>query len=485
MRVKSFVRRGIDLEPIEIEVSLVPGIPSFHLIGLPDAAIKESLMRIRSALRHQGFSLPTRDQVLIHLKPSYEKKTSQGLDLAIAAAYLFKTEQIPGIQFQDNDEIYFYGEVSLEGDISSPPDLDLLDWLSEECLLVTGCGHDHLDFRHGQARTLRDLENIKWCEGRFAGELDDPSQRETFTRLRDHRFGETVSRLLTVVAAGEHNVFVAGPAGTGKTTFSEALHAVLRPSTREEWRTMAKITRVTGQDMVGRPLLAPHHSSTDIALLGGGVPPFPGEVTRAQHGVLMLDEFLEFDSHVKESLREPIEKHEITICRAGARLTLPADFLLVGATNLCPCGEYVPGRPAHCKSYSSYCKSYYQRLSGPLLDRFEVVAFSHLWRGERRERLSEIHERVLSAQRFAHKSRGQTKMNSRLTLQECEQVVPPFVREHLLPEMPSSQRRHLALLRVARTLADLEGSESVRGRHIEDAKALTIQPFEDIKGAWR
>jgi len=492
VKVYSYVRKGIDLEVVEIEISLVPGLPAFHLIGLPDAAIKESVLRIKSALRHQGFRLPQREQVLIHLKPSHERKTSQGLDLAIAAAYLWKTEQLP-YQFNERGmkKIFLYGEVSLEGAVSAPQDLELLEAVEDEALVITGESESSYDFHHGRVSSLQDLATIKWCEPRFDSAAGSPS--ELGLKYEDYEFSEPLAQLMMVAAAGEHNVFVAGPAGTGKTTFSETLHALLRLPTRGEQRKIEKIARVTGQEVCGRPFIAPHHSVTDIALLGGGVPPRPGEITRAQHGTLVLDEFLEFENHVKEALREPIEKHEITVSRHNGRMTFPADFLLIGTSNLCPCGDYVPNKPTTCERSATYCKSYYQRLSGPLLDRFEIISFSHVWKLRKSDknsdkkkvvRLSEVRARVQTAQAYALASRGQSKMNGRLTLKECEETLAPFVRTHLMPEV-TSHRRNLALCRVARTFADLDGAKEVTGQHIERAKNLTIQPFREMKEAWR
>lgn len=481
MQVYSYVRKGIDLEIVEIEVSLVPGLPAFHLIGLPDTSIKESVMRIKSALRHQGFKLPQREQVLVHLKPSHERKSSQGLDLAIAAAYLWKTGQLPCLSGDNAEKIFLYGEVSLEGVVAAPADIELLESLPDQNILITGDVLSSLNFPHGRVKSLRDLASVTWCESQFApvAIVGEPS------RFEDFKFPVPVADLMAVVATGEHNIFLAGPAGTGKTTFSETLHSLLRPPTADERRKIDKIAKITGHEVAGRPFVSPHHTSSDIALLGGGVPPQPGEVTRAQHGVLVLDEFLEFQHYVKESLREPIEKHEITVCRAGVKITFPADFLLIGTSNLCPCGDFVPGKETSCGFFSTRCKSYYRRLSGPLLDRFEIVTFSHNWKSHEKVEFGVIRERVRRAQTFAQKSRGQVKMNSRLGLKECEENVSAFIRKNLLPELPASHRRLLALYRVARTFADLEENPHVLGRHIEKAKNLTIQPFKEIKEAWR
>ena len=490
MRFYSFCRKGIDLEEVEIEISLMPGLPMFHITGLPDASIRESLIRIKSALRHQEFILPTKDQVLIHLSPSFEKKSSQGLDLAIAAAYLIKTGQIQMTEAKDT-KIYFYGELGLEGDVKSPADIELLEDTPESSLLITGPSERPLDLFHGQIRNLKDLTEIRWLEPQFdspAAIVKSNSEAEVHSHLEHMKFSKSYAELLTTVAVGEHNSFVAGPAGTGKTTLSRALHRVLRPPTQAEQKKINKISRIARRSFCKRPYVAPHHSASDIALLGGGVPPQPGEVTRAQFGVLVLDEYLEFKHHVKESLREPIESHEITVCRTAGRVAFPADFLLVGTSNLCQCGEYVPNRPTKCGYSSTRCKSYLQRLSGPMLDRFEIVAFSHQWKnkkGEESVSLAQIRQQVLEAQKFAKDSRGQVKMNSRLSLNECESLIDPFTRMNLMPELPESHRRLMALLRVARSLADMAESDKIQAQHIEQARLLTVKPFLDLKEAVR
>jgi magnesium chelatase family protein len=206
----------------------------------------------------------------------------------------------------------------------------------------------------------------------------------------------------------------------------------------------------------------------------------------------VLDEYLEFDARVKESLREPIERHEITVSRAGGRITFPADFLLVATTNLCPCGDFVPGFVPTCDFSATHCKSYYRRMSGPMLDRFEVIAFSNDWRVGRKKNKKEmtgvdwesLQARVQAAQNFALESRGQTRVNGRLSALEIEKYIPPFVRQHLMPELPSSHRRRLAFLRVARTFADLDASTEIQGIHLERAKTLTLTPFQTMKEAW-
>jgi magnesium chelatase family protein len=477
MRVYSFFKRNLELEPIEIEVSFVPGIPTFQLTGLPDAAIKESILRLKSALRHQGFRLPTREQVLFHLRPTHERKSSQGLDLALAAAYLYKTEQLKPPDCEGR--IFLYGELALDGEIKKPEDLDLLESMPAKDILITGEGECAV--ARGVGKDLRGLASLKWCEEQFS--TPPPFIDTSFDSLS---FCKHSAEALRIAATGEHNTFMAGPQGSGKSTFAHAIHSLLRAPTREEWRQIEKIQRLTRAPAMdsARPFVAPHHSSTDVALLGGGTPAVPGEITRAHNGTLLLDEFMEYTPHVVEALREPIERHEITILRKGIKTTFPANFLLIAATNLCPCGEFVPNFTSRCQRSKTYCRSYFDRLSVPLIDRFDVVTFTHTWTHKKVVTVADLRDEVRAAQEFALKSRGQKVLNSRLGLAELENKMSLFTLKNLIPTELNSQRRRLALLRVARTIADLRSSKDIELRHLNEAEEFTHKPFLDFRRAY-
>lgn len=478
IRVYSFVREGIELKPVEVEVSLMPGLPQFSVTGLPNQAIKESLQRVRAAIKSAKFELPTRLKVIFNLKPAYTRKKSDGLDLAFAVAYLLKTEQIK-IDLDPQKKLFVYGELGLHGEVTVSDEVELLPpSLGEDVQLLTGLGV-HTHYNCAQISQLSEIESPHI--------LADPSPGQPLPRppAEDLYFDHEGSRLISIIAAGEHSVLLAGPAGSGKSTMVSATHQVLRELTPEEQMDVARIAKVCGQKPMWRPLVSPHHTIPTISMVGGGSPPFPGEITRAHRGVLLLDEFLEFQPAVREALREPIESRSITVSRQGVAQKFPADFLLFATTNLCPCGNFVPDKTKPCQRPARFCRSYLEKLSGPVLDRFEILALmKSQWSRDSRVSLNEIRERVAKAQQFAHDTRGQTQVNSRLRDEEVDKFVSPFVMKELYRPVDGSRRRAKALIRVARTIADLEEHVEVKREHLEEARRWTSYPFDKLKRAY-
>lgn len=459
--------------PVEVELSLIPGLPQVQFTGLPDIAIKESVMRIKSAIRAQGFEWPKTRQMVINLRPAHLKKSSQGLELAIACALLWKTEQLkPPADM--SFPFYVYGELSLGGVVSVPEDWESLP-PQKEGILTGRTKQTNYLCPLFQVSTLKELENPVFVPAKSLSEL---LQKPPLPHIC---FSESAAHILAVTAAGEHSLLLAGEAGSGKSTLSEHLPYLLPPPALSEFQITRRVWSKMKQELTWRPFVSPHHSTTPLSMIGGGYPLFFGEVTKAHGGVLFMDEYLEFHPRVQEALREPMEKGEICISRRGQSEKFPARFLLVAATNLCPCGDLVPGKAAPCSYSLRRCFSHLERLSGPMLDRFDILAFSTQWKtGKLCVTLEEVYKKVIKAYEFRRK-RKQEEVNARLSLQELEFSLSSFLKETQLASGVSSKRRKKAVLKVARTLADLNEDEKIKAQHIEQAKELSLISFMQMK----
>lgn len=473
MKIHSFVRDGLELKPIEVEVSLLPGLPNFEVLGQADPAIKESLGRVRSALKASKYQLPQRERVLFNLKPAYEKKQSEGLDLAFAIGYLLASEQLK-LHFSDDQPLFIYGELGLEGAVTASSELELLSSRLREGILLTGRGA-HLEFEHYAIQNLHDIETLE--EVSPGAPVPVPARPE----LPNWSFDKNAARILEVVASGEHSVLLAGPAGSGKSTWAQALPPILRDLDPLEAQEVRRISKVLGREPEWRPYVSPHHSIPMISLIGGGGSPiFPGEITRAHKGVLFLDEFLEFSSAAKEAFREPMETGFIHVARKGKNYRFPADAVVVAATNLCVCGSWVPNYRGSCTRSLTQCSAYLKKLSGPLLDRFDILALTHTWQGEKSVRLIDILENVQRAQERAREWRGARFLASQLSVAEILQETDSAAWG-LYSGDGRSLRRERSLLRVARSLADLDGAQVVGLRHLEEAFQITWKSFRALE----
>lgn len=477
MKIYTLCKQGFELKPIEVEISFMPGVPKFQFLGQPDNLIKESELRIRSALKHQGFELPRGQQVIVNLKPAHLKKQSRGVDLAVACAYLWKSAQVP-ISPELKDSVCIYGELGLDGRVQMPNDLDSLFDDSPNLRLISGYPEADKPL-YQNVYAMRELKNLQSMEyfpaNNTAYNFERPSL-ESDIKLCDKQ-----AELLTIMATGEHHTMLAGPSGSGKTTLAQIVYKILKDPHQNQFRLSQQIHNVMGYNLNWRPIVCPHHTTTPIALIGGGAPIFPGEITRAHSGLLVLDEFLEFHPKVQEALREPLETGEIMISRRGDRRALPARFMLVSTTNLCPCGDYTPKEIINCRYSLQKCKSYMEKLSGPILDRFDVMAFSNEWEREKTHTVDSIFKKVVSAQEFAKLKRGQSFPNSFLNSGAVEKTIDEFIKDNLMPETGKSHRRKAALLKVARTIADIEQSEKIKAHHLQKATLYSVQPFQSLK----
>ncbi|MEI7974064.1 MAG: ATP-binding protein [Bdellovibrio sp.] len=462
MRVKSYVEVDSNLVPVEVEIKTWPGLPGLQIVGRPDENLKESVHRIKSALKASGFELPRSQQILINLSPAHIRKSSQGLELAIAIAYILETQEI-----QLTESPYVYGELCLNGEIQTPKDVLRLPLQREE-LLITGPCIQKLPWK---SRRLHRLEDI------FTG-LETPAEDLEISWQRpkeglENLYSENEQALIEILAVGEHSCLLAGAAGSGKSTLAHSLLSFLRepsPELQDQWRRR-------GVSPAFRPQIRPHHTTPIMSMLGGGSHFFMGEIAQAHGGILILDEFLEFHPQVLEALREPLEDQKIRTARRGQSVIHEARSLVLATTNLCPCGKYVPGFPSSgCSLSLNQCRSVRRKLSGPLLDRFQVLHFFPASSNERKIPGWKIFESIQKAWDFR-------ATQSRILPNAFENLgkITESVHRHALavwPQSLQSGRRKAALMRVARTLADLQESREILPEHLEKASRWTWINFQ-------
>ncbi len=462
------MRQDLELVPVEIELVLAPGLPRIQFIGLPDTALKESALRIRTAIRKQGFRLPKGQQILVHLRPSHLRKSSRGLDLAIAAAILWETGQLPVPT--NLAEIFLYGELTLTGEVETPDDFIEIP-LIEPGIVYTGPKNEACALPSIRLKELRDLGSpLQVFEPSFEARI--PIRPGP---LADS-FALEAARLAEVVATGEHSALIAGPSGTGKSTLAASIISWVEEPRKgsEGWVAAVRWARATGNS-IWRPFARPHHSITKLAMIGGGQSAWAGEISRVHTGVLLIDELLEFDPDIQEALREPIENGVISVARAGKTRTYPAQVLLLATTNLCECGRFVPkSRGGDCTCAPAARRRSLRRLTGPFADRFAIIAYSDGWirKGKAKVMVSaaEIQERVARAIEYRRKSRSQHVPNARLSAAE----IVPFLSSRSLEIFSAildegGFRRKEAVLRIARTLADLRESPAIEIGDLDEA----------------
>ncbi|KYG63180.1 competence protein ComM [Bdellovibrio bacteriovorus] len=478
MKIQSLIRDQDRLVPVEVELSFIPGLPQIQFLGLPDQAIRESIHRIKSAIRAQGFDFPKAQQILVNLRPAHLKKNSRGLELAVALGVLWESEQIPKPLA---DSVLVYGELSLGGEVYEPEDL-FESFDNEAAWVWTGKPQQaSAPFGRSTILQLKDIHSPNHIK---------PAPREykierPFSGL-DLVFPERQAEILKLTALGEHSLLLAGPSGSGKTTMSKTLLSLLAAPTAEDMREIVANNKDTStQEMKWRPLVHPHHTTPPLGLIGGGVPPFKGEITRAHRGVLVLDELLEFHPKSQEVLREPMEDGRIRIRRGRFLEEHIADTLFVATTNLCPCGDWVPKARVMCGRSLKKCRSYAERLSGPLVDRFQLIFFTQ--RNERGEGVlgADILKDLEKARRlraeWAKTDRRFLKVTTKWTWDELIQDLPEFYMRELFPKELASRRRDLATLKIARSYADLDGMAKMQPQHVERALKVTFVPFDALK----
>lgn len=359
MKLKTLIQNRNRLEVAEVEIEFIAGIPQIHFLGLPDKIIKESFYRIKSALKCSGFKFPLTQQMIVNIKPQHLRKSSRGLELAVAIGILLKTEQIKADLIAHNAVIY--GELGLDGQVYEPSDL------SENIVI----GHDEIIFTGKALVKGLEHENIHRIENLNFEEVYLETKAKTFIRPSYGLklfFTEEESDFIFLSATGKLHSLLAGDSGAGKSTVALALHSFLaKPSFNEPFR----------ETKCWRTLVNPHPSITPAAFLGGGAQLYEGEIERVQGGLLFLDELLEFENGILEALRGPMTGQSLRLSRGSDYREILPDFQVVATTNLCICGKWTPlKKSVNCRFSKIKCTKYLEKLSGPLLDRFAIMYFT-------------------------------------------------------------------------------------------------------------
>lgn len=487
--VLSRAQNGLRAELVRVEVHLAPGIPALNIVGLPEAAVREAKDRVRAAIRTCGYEFPNR-RITCNLAPADLPKEGGRFDLPIALGILAASRQIPPARL---DGLEALGELSLSGEVRA------VHGVLPAALQANAAGHRLLlpQANLAEAALARRAALVgathlaELCGRLHAGELASAAvpaapkvQAPPVPDLADVRGQHAARRALEIAAAGRHSLLLIGPPGAGKSMLAARLPGILPPMTEAEAIEVAAIASVGegGFDparWMQRPYRAPHHTASGVALVGGGSSPRPGEITLAHHGVLFLDELPEFDRRVLEVLREPLESGQITISRAARQVDFPARFQLVAAMNPCPCG-YLGDAAGRCHCTPDQIARYRSRISGPLLDRIDLQLF--VPRVERQllmdatgaapETSRAVHERVQRA--YARQLERAAKPNAALGTGEIDRdcVLEEAARtllEAAMSRLSLSARAYHRLLKVARTIADLDGAVRLSSAHVAEA----------------